>query len=60
MPGSEDTPSPLHDYPHYWVILDPKSKEDKVKVTNSKNSPKLQMLEFWTNVTQDTPPEVTW
>ena len=21
-----------HDYPYYWVILDPKSKEDKVKV----------------------------
>ena len=33
---SEDTPLP-HDYPYYWVILDPKSKEDKVKVTNSKN-----------------------
>ena len=23
---SEDTPPPPHDYPHYWVILDPKSK----------------------------------
>ena len=28
-------------YPYYWVILDPKSKEDKVKVTNLKNLPKL-------------------
>ena len=27
-------PPPPHDYPYYWVILDPKSKEDKVKVTN--------------------------
>ena len=25
-----------HDYPYHWVILDPKSKEDKVKVTNLK------------------------
>ena len=25
---SEDTPLPPHDYPYYWVILDPKSKED--------------------------------
>ena len=36
-----------HDYPYHWVILDPKSKEDKVKVTNLKNSPKLQIFEFW-------------
>ena len=33
---------PPHDYPYHWVILDHKSKEDKVKVTNLKNSPK-----FW-------------
>ena len=39
---SEDTPPPPHDYPFYWVILDPKSEEDKVKVTNLKNSPKFQ------------------
>ena len=31
-------PPPPHDYPYHWVILDPKSKEDKVKVTNLKNS----------------------
>ena len=30
-------PPPPHDYPFHWVILDPKSKEDKVKVTNLKN-----------------------
>ena len=30
-------PQPPHAYPHYWVILDPKSKEDNVKVTNLKN-----------------------
>ena len=29
---SEDTPPPPHDYPFHWVILDPKSKEDKVKL----------------------------
>ena len=51
---SEDTPLP-HDYPCHWVILDPESKEDKVKVTNLKNSPK-----FETNITCDTPSEVAW
>ena len=30
-------PPPPHDYPYHWVILDPKSKEDKVKVTNLTN-----------------------
>ena len=30
-------PPPPHDYPYHWVILDAKSKEDKVKVTNLKN-----------------------
>ena len=44
---SEDTPPPPHCYPYHWVILDPKSKEDKVKVTSFKNSPKFQMFEFW-------------
>ena len=34
-----------HDYPYYWFILDPKSKEDKVKVTNLKNSPKFQLFQ---------------
>ena len=34
-------PPPPHDYPYHWVILDPKSKEDKVKVTN------LKIFEFW-------------
>ena len=29
-------PPPSHDYPYYGVILDIKSKEDKVKVTNKK------------------------
>ena len=40
-------PPPPHDYPYHWVILDPKSKEDKVKVTNLKKSPKFQIFEFW-------------
>ena len=38
-------PTPPHDYPYHWVILDPKSKGDKVKVTNLKNSPKFP--NFW-------------
>ena len=40
-------PPPPHDYPYHWVILDPKSKEDKVKVTNLKNSSKFQIFQFW-------------
>ena len=28
-------------------IKDPKSKDDKVKVTNLKNSPKFQIFQFW-------------
>ena len=35
-------PPPPNDYPYHWVILEHKSKEDKVKVTNLKNSPKFQ------------------
>ena len=40
-------PPPPHDYPYYWVILDPKSKEDKVKVINLKDLAKFQICEFW-------------
>ena len=29
------------------LTLDPKSKQDKIKVTNSKNLPKLQFLIFF-------------
>ena len=36
-----------HDYSYYWVIMDPKSKEDKVKVINLKNLPKCQFFLFW-------------
>ena len=32
---------PLPYYPYYWVILDAKSKQHKVKVTNLKNLPKF-------------------
>ena len=45
MPAFWGYPPPPHDYPYHWVILDPKSKEDKVKVTNLKNLPKFQI--FW-------------
>ena len=37
-------------------ILDPKSKQDKVKVTNSKNLPKLQIFNVEKKFTRDTPP----
>ena len=47
MPAFWGYPPPPHDYPYHWVILDPKSREDKVKVTNLKNSPKFQIFEFW-------------
>ena len=43
-------PAP-HDYSFYLVILDPKSKEDKVKVTNLKNLPKFQILTQTLHVT---------
>ena len=46
MPAFWGYPPPHNDYPYHWVILDPKSKEDKVKVTNLKNSPKFQIFEF--------------
>ena len=52
-------PPPPNDYPYHWVILDPKSKVDKVKVTNLKNSPKFQ-YEIETGITRDTPSEVAW
>ena len=35
-----------HDFLYYWFILDPKSKQDKIKVTNLKNLPKLQIFKF--------------
>ena len=46
-PAFREYPQQPHDYPYYWVILDPKSKEDKVKVTNLKNLPKFHIFEFW-------------
>ena len=44
MPAFWGYPLPPHDYPYHRVILDPKSKDDQVKVTNLKNSPKFQIL----------------
>ena len=37
-------PPPPHDYPSHWVILDPKSKEDKVKVADFKKIAKIWIL----------------
>ena len=52
-------PSP-HDYPYHWVILDPKSKEEKSKLQIFKNSPKFWILKFGTNITCYTPSDVAW
>ena len=42
-------------------IFDPKSKQDKVKVTNLNNLPKLQIFEFWKKkIKHDTHYEVVW
>ena len=46
MPAFWEHPRLLHDYPYYWFISDPKSKQDKVKFTNLKNLPKILILEF--------------
>ena len=56
-------PPPPHDYPYHWVILDPKSKDDKVKVTNFKLSKfflNFKFLNFETGITRDTPSDVAW
>ena len=45
-PAFWEYPPPPHDYPYYWVILDPKSWEDKVKVTNLKNLLRFPILKF--------------
>ena len=50
MPAFLGYPPPPHDYPYYWFTLDPKSKEDKVKVTNLKNLPKFQIFEYWKKI----------
>ena len=44
MPAVSGYPKLPHDHTYYWVILDPKSKEDKVKVTNLKILPKFQII----------------
>ena len=60
---SEDTRRRLMiiDYPYHWVILDPKSKEDKVKVKNLKKiRQNFKFLNFEMGITRDTPSEVAW
>ena len=47
MPAFWGYPPLPHDYPYYWSILDPKWKQDKVKVTNLKKLPKIKILLFW-------------
>ena len=41
-----EIPPPPHDYPCKWFTSDPKSKDDKVKVTNLKKLSKIQILKF--------------
>ena len=43
MPMFWEYPPLPHDYPYYWFISDPKSKQDKLKTTNLKKMPKIQM-----------------
>ena len=47
-----------NDYPYYWVVLDPKSKEDKVKGAHLNNLPKFQIwngsTEYWWRYRADT------
>ena len=44
MPAFWGYSPPPHNYPYYWFILDPKSREDKDKVTNLKNLPNFLIL----------------
>ena len=46
MPSFGGYPPPPHDYPYYWVILDPKSKEDNVKVTNLRICQNINFFKF--------------
>ena len=46
MPAFWRYPLSPHGYPYYWFISDPKSNLHKVKITNWKNLPKLQILGF--------------
>ena len=39
-----------HDYPYYASISDPMSQQDKVKVINSENLPKIQIKELHNNL----------
>ena len=61
MPAFWAYPPPPHDYPYHWVILDSKSKEDKVKVTNLKKIAKnFKFFNCEMGITRDTPSEVAW
>ena len=51
MPASEDTPRRLMITHSIESYLDPKSNEDKVKVTNLKNLPKFQIFKQTLHVT---------
>ena len=56
---SEDTPAASW-LPIPLSHIDPKSKEDKVKFTNLKNSPNFKLLNFEMSITRDTPSEFAW
>ena len=44
MPVLWEKKPPPHDYPYYWFVSDPKSKQDRVRVTTLKNLPKIQIF----------------
>ena len=50
MPAFWEYPPPPHDYTFYWFISDPKSKQDKVQVTNLNKLPNIYILEFCKNL----------
>ena len=60
MPEFWGYPPPSHDYPYYWVMLDTKSKQDEVKVTNLKDLTKFKFWNFDKDFTCGTPSKVAW
>ena len=60
MPTLWGYPLAPHDYPYFCVILDPKSKQDKVEVANLKDLPKVEIWIFKKSFACDTPSEVAW
>ena len=56
MPAFWEYPQQTNDYPYYWFILDPKSKQDKIKF--KKIAEKFTFFNFSKSFTHSTPLEV--